>query len=83
MGCSQSKLVEYYSSYKSICEGYTISIAEFTHIFGANQRSFAVWDTKSRGRVDAIELFSGLVVFSNIRYEQKIKFLFEIFDFNE
>jgi hypothetical protein len=28
-------------------------------------------------------MFSGLIVFSKIKYEQKVKFLFEIFDFNE
>jgi hypothetical protein len=42
-----------------------------------------VWDSKGKGKIDAIEMFSGLLVFSKIRYEQKIKFLFEIFDFNE
>lgn len=52
-------------------------------IFGASQLSFAVWDIKNRGKIDAIEMFSGLVIFSNIKYHQKIKFLFEIFDFNE
>ena len=28
-------------------------------------------------------MFAGLIVFSSIRYEQKVKFLFELFDFNE
>jgi len=28
-------------------------------------------------------MFTGLIIFSNIKYEQKIKFLFEVFDFNE
>ncbi len=28
-------------------------------------------------------MFAGLLIFSKIKYEQKIKFLFEIFDFNE
>jgi len=76
LNCTYSKLIEYYSSYKSICEGYTINIAEYTHIFGNNQLSFAVWDHKNRAKIDAIEMFAGLVVFSSIRYEQKIKFLF-------
>jgi hypothetical protein len=76
LNCSYSKLIEYYSSYKSICEGYTISIAEYTHIFGNNQLSFAVWDDKGRGKIDSIEMFAGLVIFSAMRYELKIKFLF-------
>lgn len=28
-------------------------------------------------------MFCGLIIFSKAKYEQKIKFLFEIFDFNE
>lgn len=83
LNSTHSKLIEYYSSYKSICEGFTISIPEYTQIFGASQLSFAVWDSRGRGKVDAIEMFAGLVVFSRMRYEQKIKFLFEMFDFNE
>ena len=83
LNSSYSKLVEYYSSYKSICEGYTINVPEYTHIFGPNQLSFQVWDTKCKGKLDAIEMFTGLIIFSNIGFEQKIKFLFEVFDFNE
>lgn len=83
LNCSSSKLIEYYSFFKSICEGYSISISEYTQIFGCNQLSFAVWDIKGRGMVDAIEMFAGLVVFSKIKYDYKVKFFFEIFDLNE
>jgi hypothetical protein len=83
LNSSHSKLVEYYSSYKSICEGYTINVPEYTHIFGPSQLSFEVWDTKRRGKIDAIEMFTGLIIFSSIGFEQKMKFLFEVFDFNE
>lgn len=68
LNCSQSKLIEYYSSYKSICEGFTMNVAEYTQIFGGNQVWFAAWDLKGRGRLDAIELFAGLVVFSRMKY---------------
>jgi len=54
LGCSHSKLVEYYSSYKSICEGFTITLPEYIHIFGPNKMSFSVWDTKNRARIDAL-----------------------------
>jgi hypothetical protein len=83
LNASYSKLVEYYSSYKSICESYTINVPEYTHIFGPNQLSFQVWDPRRKGKVDAIEMFTGLIVFSGIGFEQKMKFLFEVFDFNE
>lgn len=83
LDCSHSKLVEYYSSYKSICEGYTINVSEYTHIFGPNELGFQVWDSRGRGRIDAIEMFTGLIVFSLVGFEQKVRFLFEVFDFNE
>lgn len=28
-------------------------------------------------------MFTGLIIFSNVGFEQKMKFLFEVFDFNE
>jgi hypothetical protein len=68
LNSSHSKLVEYYSSYKSICEGYTINVPEYTHIFGPSQLSFQVWDTKRRGKIDAIEMFTGLIIFSSIGF---------------
>jgi hypothetical protein len=33
--------------------------------------------------IDSIEFFCALVIFSNSRVEDKIRFLFEFFDFNE
>ncbi len=40
LNSSHSKLVEYYSSYKSICEGYTINVPEYTHIFGQQSAEY-------------------------------------------
>ena len=37
-------------------------------IFGANQMAFALWDPQSRGKLDALEVFAGMVVFSCIPY---------------
>lgn len=33
--------------------------------------------------IDALELFSGLILFSEAKFEDKLRFLFDIFDFNE
>ena len=33
--------------------------------------------------IDALELFAGLILFSSAKFEEKIRFLFDIFDFNE
>lgn len=43
---------------------------------------FSVWDTDSNGLIDMIEFFTGMVIFSNSRIEDKLRFLFELFDFN-
>lgn len=52
-------------------------------IFGSNFKSFEVWDPNRTGIIDAIEMFSGLIIFSKIAYQDKIRFLYEIFDLNE
>lgn len=42
-----------------------------------------IWDTDKNGVIDALELFSGLIIFSDAKFEDKLRFLFDIFDFNE
>jgi hypothetical protein len=45
LNCTSSKLREYYSSYRSICENLSINITEYIQIFGSNEKSFSVWDS--------------------------------------
>lgn len=52
-------------------------------IFGSNVKSFSLWDPEQTGVVNAMEMFSGLIIFSKMAYEDKIKFLYEFFDLNE
>lgn len=78
-----TNLKENFGSFKAICENFFMDITEFEHIFGVGDSSFQIWDTDKNGLIDALELFSGLVVFSNSKFEDKIRFLFEIFDLNE
>jgi microtubule-associated protein-like 5 len=33
--------------------------------------------------INALELFSGLIIFAESRFEDKARFLFDLFDFNE
>ena len=35
------------------------------------------------GCINAIEMFAGLIIFSQASYEEKVKFLYELFDLNE
>jgi microtubule-associated protein-like 5 len=33
--------------------------------------------------INALELFSGLIIFAESNFEEKARFLFDLFDFNE
>lgn len=68
LDCSSVKLREYYASFKLICEGFTIDSTEFSQIFGPFVNIFSVWDVERRRRIDALELFSGLILFSNSKF---------------
>ena len=48
-----------------------------------NEAVFSVWDTDSNGLIDCIEFFTGMIIFSNSRIEDKLRFLIDLFDFNE
>ncbi|CAG9335031.1 unnamed protein product [Blepharisma stoltei] len=80
---SLSKIRELHGAFKSICDNFAMSITEFDQIFGTGESSFMVWDTDKNGIIDALELFSGLILFADARTEDKIRFLFDLFDFNE
>ena len=58
-------------------------MTEYEQIFGSNEQIFKIWDTDNNGLIDALELFSGLILFSDASFEEKVRFLFDIFDFNE
>ena len=83
-GCSLFKLKEYQANYQMICESFSINFTEFEQIFGnfKNQNEFYLWDTDLNGVIDSFELFCGLILFSDCATEDKIKCLFELFDFN-
>ena len=78
-----SKLREFFGSFKSVCDNFSIDLIEFEQIFGANESSFVVWDVDKNGLIDSLELFSGLILFSDSKFDDKIRFLFDVFDLNE
>ena len=47
-----------------------------------NEAVFTMWDTDSNGMIDCIEFFTVLILFSDGRVEDKVRFLAELFDFN-
>ena len=83
LNISLSKLREFFGSFKSVSENFSIDQTEFEQIFGTNESNFVIFDTDRNGLIDALELFSGLVIFSDAKFEEKIRFLFDLFDFNE
>lgn len=83
-GYPLSKIRELHGNYKSVCDNFAINLQEFETIFESNQESFGIFDTDSNGLIDALEVFSGLIMFAGEeRTSEKIRFLFDIFDFND
>lgn len=78
-----AKLREFHGSFKSVCDDFSIDLTEFDQIFEQGKDSFDIWDEDNNGLIDALELFCGLILFSDSKFEDKIRFLFDLFDFNE
>lgn len=82
---SISKLRENHGSFKSICDTFAISSSEFNQIFtGPKEKQlWAIFDKEKSELIDALELFSGLILFARDNFDKKLRFLFDLFDFNE
>ena len=78
-----SRVRELHMGFRMLCESFAVSLKEFQQIFSMSEAVFSVWDTDSNGLIDCIEFFTGMIVFSNARNEDKIRFLIDLFDFNE
>jgi hypothetical protein len=49
---SLSKIRELHGGFKSVCDNFSINLTEFEQIFnGANEATFALWDTDHNGIV--------------------------------
>ena len=64
---SLSKIRELHGGFKSVCDNFAINLTEFETIFtvGEPESVFGVWDTDNNGLIDSLELFAGLVIFSD------------------
>lgn len=69
---SLSKIRDYHGAFKSICDTFAVSVIEYEQIFG-NSDAFFVWDSDKNGVIDALEMFTGLILFSEARAEDKVK----------
>lgn len=85
-GCWSETLAqvrEYHGYFKYVCDSLIISKEECKEIFG-NLEKWEKWDPEGVGKIDALEIFCGLIVFAReSTFKQKLSFLFSIFDFNE
>jgi microtubule-associated protein-like 5 len=70
-----AKLREYHGSFKSICDSFSIDLSEFQKIFNTSEKEFKIWDTDNNRLIDALELFTGLVIFSEAKFVEKIRYL--------
>merc|ERR1711862_391432 len=48
-----------------------------------NEAVFSLWDTDSNGMIDCIEFFTVMIMFADGRLEDKVRFLFDFYDFNQ
>ena len=77
-----SKTRQLHHGFKLVTETFALSLKEFKQVFAINEAVFSMWDTDSNGMVDCIEIFAVMIVFADARLEDKIRFLFDLFDFN-
>ena len=77
-----SKVRKTHEGFKMVCDQFSISLKEFEQIFAMNEAVFTMWDSDSNGMVDCLELFTVLILFSDGRVEDKVRFLVDLFDFN-
>lgn len=80
---SLAKIRELHGGFRSVCDNFAINLTEFESIFQSNKATFGIFDTDNNGLIDALEIFSGIIIFSDSKAEEKIRFLFDLFDFNE
>lgn len=80
---SLEQLKAFYAEFKSACDHFWIDYDQFQEIFSEAKPIFDLWDSSESGLVDALEVFAGLAVYAETKFEDKIRFLFDIFDFNQ
>ena len=82
-GLPISEVREHWTQFKMICNGFWIDYEQFHKVFKESDKIFNLWDFQENGLIDVLELFSCLLLFSKSEFDEKIKFIFEIYDFND
>lgn len=81
------KLHEYRARYVNLCQSFSICEDEFKAIFCISSPCFVAWDLNNDGLIEALEVLSGLALFSSSVLEDRLQctlylVLFSLFDFN-
>lgn len=66
------KLEEFFQSFKEVCNNYTISLQDFEAIFSSDETAYKIWKSNEADFVDSFEVFSGLIIFSSLSFEEKL-----------
>jgi microtubule-associated protein-like 6 len=88
-----------WDAFNDVAEGFGLTVEEFLEIVRvslkeftemtdkrldlASQKVFAVFDDDVNGLIDALEFLGAFAVLSGMSHEQKINFVFSIYDFDE
>ena len=73
---SLERLCDTHATFKCICENFAIDLNEFQQIFDVDESVFVVWDTDNNGLIDSLELFSGIALYSESKFEDTIRCYF-------
>ena len=59
-------------SFKFMCTHDNISIVHFEQLFGVNEKYFHIWDKEGHNNIDSFEIFSTMIILSNINIKEKL-----------
>ena len=78
------RIKELLQAYRMLCSDYSLSLTEFVQIFAFDDSEtlFNFLDDDSNGLIDVNEFFTILVLFSESNPEDRMRFLFDLFDTN-
>ena len=68
-----AKIREYHGGFTSVWDAFSINLTEFEQIFSLTETTFNIFDTDHNGLIDSLELFSGMILFSDAKAEEKIR----------
>lgn len=78
-----SQIQDQWIKFRTICDNFWIDFEQFHKTFKENEAIFSIWDYQKNELVDALEVFTAIILFADATLDQKTRFIFEIFDFND